>query len=644
MPVRRILSSGTPELASRPQTSLSVPQPGPRQLMAEAEAHLFCLMQPIVDLRSGIPHGYEALIRGHETLGFADPLEMLDRFAAVGLIVELEILLHQRAVQTFSHIIARQPASAARLFLNLDPRALRDAGPRLIREALRELAARGVSRTRLTWEFSERERLEMDAATADLVAELRTEGVRFAADDFGQGHSDVRLLFDQQLDYIKIDRFFVQDLARSGRRRLFVSKLTCFAHVLGMTVIVEGVETAEDLRACRDLGCDMGQGWFISSPIAREEPFAEAYPEVAAVTGGGRRPRIRAGDRTLRSISDRMLLIPAVLDKDPARTVIDLFGSDPDQHLCPVVDGAGAPVGVISERVLRPIVYNPFGRDLLRNGAIPSAAGDYALPCPRADIDTDLDTALEVFASQPGALGLLVTEAGRYLGLLLPSEMVADAVESRLADASARNPLTGLPGNLQVQAAMARVASLAECGPVYRHICYFDFDNFKPFNDVNGFRVGDRAITLFAEALRRSVPQFEHQFIGHIGGDDFVAILQGAPPAEVQTLVSQLLRAFAAEAAALHSAKDRERGWYATRDRYGELRRFSLLRASAATITLGPQVDVADLSWLDPVIGRLKSIAKADPAGAARFEATASADLAQLSEAVETSGDWAPEP
>jgi GGDEF domain-containing protein len=294
-----------------------------------------------------------------------------------------------------------------------------------------------------------------------------------------------------------------------------------------------------------------------------------------------------------------------------------------------VVEADGRPVGVVSEATLR-----RHARRGVADGA-PGLARDVALPCPVADLDGDLEAALERYAADEEAPCLLVTEAGRYAGVLMPGVLLADTVRRRMADHHAHSPISGLPGHGAVRAALAEAAAGAGG---WRHVCHFDFDNFKPFNDVNGFRAGDRAIALFAAALRRHLQgtsDAERCVLAHAGGDDFLAVLHGVPPERARNAVAGLLADFAGIAEGLHRPRDQASHGYETRDRYGDMRRFPLLRASCAMLALGPGAAVADAAWFDPVVARLKGVAKAEPSGLACFAAEDSAMLTRFAERME---------
>ena len=145
---------------------------------------------------------------------------------------------------------------------------------------------------------------------------------------------------------------------------------------------------------------------------------------------------------------------------------------------------------------------------------------------------------------------------------------------------------------------------------------YFDFDNFKPFNDTYGFRTGDRAIVLFADLLRKLLPSHSC-FIGHIGGDDFFAGLQASDPEEVQQRISALLDQFKHEAQSLYDADTRARGYIEANNRYGESVRFPLLTCSAARLWIPASATHFTLEDISQRIAQLKKAAKASPLGQA---------------------------
>jgi EAL domain-containing protein (putative c-di-GMP-specific phosphodiesterase class I) len=142
---------------------------------------------------------------------------------------------------------------------------------------LSALAASGLPASRLEIEITESILLENDAATLNMLHQLRTLGVRIAMDDFGTGYSSLSYLRTFPLDKIKIDRSFVQDVAQNSEARAIVRAITSLARALKINVVAEGVETAEQLEIVKAEGCNEIQGYFFSRP----KPAAELGDVIA---------------------------------------------------------------------------------------------------------------------------------------------------------------------------------------------------------------------------------------------------------------------------------------------------------------------------------------------------------------------------
>ncbi|WP_419899791.1 GGDEF domain-containing protein [Roseomonas sp. USHLN139] len=578
-------------------------------LLRQAEGMLRCALQPIVDSHTGSLYGVEALMRGHDALGFASPCALLDQAARQGVLAALEQLMHGKAVAAFAAI---PDAGRRRLFLNLDSRVMAEAEA-LIAGLAAALQAAGLPGSCLCIELSERLDATALPGFAALRAACRAQGIRFAADDFGRGRAETRLLFESGVDYVKIDRFLVSGLARDSRRRVFVSHVAGLARMLGLRVVAEGIETEEDFLAARALGCELIQGYYVARPDADPAAIRAAYAGLLQATAEEHRRRAQAGDSELLLAAVERL--PALVRTDHVERAFEILRQEPDRTVIPVVDAAGAPQGVVRERDLRPFIYGRFGRDLLSNRNVASALEPFLVPCPVASIDADADTLLQIYAgAPPGCEGILLQEGGRYVGLISASALVGLLHEKRLRLALDQNPLTRLPGNLSVAAHAAAASVLSEAA---RYLCYFDFDHFKPFNDRYGFLNGDRAITLFAEALRRHFPEGEGVFIGHIGGDDFFAGVSGPAPAELRARLSSLLGDFAASVANFYTPAERAAGLVPGKDRDGRLRDFPLLRCSAAVLEIPAGRPGCAPDQLLAEVAQQKSSAKASAEGLA---------------------------
>ncbi len=182
--------------------------------------------------------------------------------------------------------------------------------------------------------------------------------------------------------------------------------------------------------------------------------------------------------------------------------------------------------------------------------------------------------------------------------------------EAARATARDQNPLTRLPGNRAIEGEINR--ALRDRVRAYS-LFYFDFDNFKPFNDGFGFAVGDDAIALFADQLR-AVSRSHTCFVGHVGGDDFFACMPG--PSEVSgAAVANVLAQFRQAIRRFYDDQTWQRGTYLSKDRDGNLKTFPLLRTSAVQVDLPAGRGVVDADQIGVAIAAGKKQSKASATG-----------------------------
>jgi diguanylate cyclase (GGDEF)-like protein len=190
-----------------------------------------------------------------------------------------------------------------------------------------------------------------------------------------------------------------------------------------------------------------------------------------------------------------------------------------------------------------------------------------------------------------------------------PVELVA-RVKSTLRRAREMrnvNPLTQLPGNVQVQEEIVRRTS----GERPFALMYIDLDNFKAFNDQYGFLRGDEAIKLLARCVGVAVEQHggEDVFFGHVGGDDLVAV---ADPADAETLAKDVIKRWDDEIGSLYEPEDLERGYIEVLDRKKQSHRYPLMTVSIGVATnahrpLGTHWEAAEIA------AEMKQFAKREP-------------------------------
>ena len=145
------------------------------------------------------------------------------------------------------------------------------------------------------------------------------------------------------------------------------------------------------------------------------------------------------------------------------------------------------------------------------------------------------------------------------------------------------SPLTGLPGNVQIQAEMKKRLLNKE----FYAIFYFDLDNFKAYNDVYGFANGDEIIKFTARTITENIHKLESgdNFVGHIGGDDFVAVLS---PTDYAVLCRRIIDDFDTNILQYYNQEDVERGYVEVANRKGIIEQFPLTTISIAVVEVDP--------------------------------------------------------
>jgi diguanylate cyclase (GGDEF)-like protein len=257
-----------------------------RQALDKNQIEIF--YQPIVRLSDGAVAGFEALLRWrHPSKGLITPADFIAHSEETGLIVTLGRLALERAASDLSHWQRYFPLSPP-LFVsvNLSRRQLRDPG---FEELLRETMHRNaVASGTLTLEVTESAVAE-DANLAASLAQLRDLGAGLAMDDFGIGTSSLSQFRDLPFDTVKIDKSFLVRHADSDADQeagLVLHSVISLAHDLKRTVVVEGVEGAEDAAWLASLGCEFGQGFYFSPPLSPADTlaFIARYHDVSAET------------------------------------------------------------------------------------------------------------------------------------------------------------------------------------------------------------------------------------------------------------------------------------------------------------------------------------------------------------------------
>lgn len=531
---------------------------------------LSALFQPIIQMASGDIIGYEGLIRGPSDSPLHAPMNLFKVARACGLTLEVEHLCRQVVLERFAEL-----QLPGKLFLNVSPECL------LLRnarhgETLEYIEQIGINPERVIIELTENQPTYDYELMREAVLHYRNMGFQIAIDDLGEGFSSLRLWSELRPEYVKIDMHFIQGINNDPVKLQFVRSIQEIAEKSGTLVIAEGIEAQTELLVLRDLGVAFGQGYHLGRPNAVP---ARALPaEVVQALGRNgvavypQRSSLEKNGASIRKLLHRVASISTEKNNNE---VYEIFMREPKLMILPVVDN-GVPLGLISRFDMIDHFARPYQRELY--GKKSCSVFMDARPLI-ADHETSLqELSYTMVQSDAHHLynGFIITENGRYLGMGTGHDLMREITQMQINAARYANPLTQLPGNVPINEHIDR---LLHSGARF-WVCYCDLDHFKPFNDVYGYRKGDDVIQLTGEILSNHCDP-NRDFIGHIGGDDFMILFQSE---DWETRCQAMLNDFAAAILAFYSIGDCDRGGYISEDRQGKKVFYSLISLSLGVI------------------------------------------------------------
>jgi diguanylate cyclase (GGDEF)-like protein len=299
--------------------------------------------------------------------------------------------------------------------------------------------------------------------------------------------------------------------------------------------------------------------------------------------------------------------IPTLYIKTKMVTVIEYFKKNHRSSVVPIVNSHNEPIGILEENQIKDFLYSPYGRSLLlHDDSTKSKLKNLINPCAIADINSEISTIIELFSNNPESIGIIITKDFEYYGFLSARAIINIMNEQNLLFAIEQNPLTKLPGNTMIEKYIWDASTSKE---TYL-LCYFDLDNFKAFNDVYGFRNGDRVIQLFADILKKNLPQ--EFFKAHIGGDDFFAGVKNMQEDNDSYVknVKHIVKKFTDDVIEFYSQDDKERGYIFSKDREGNKKEFPLLTVSASILIIGKNSKNRCAKKINEILSIQKKVAK----------------------------------
>lgn len=537
---------------------------------------LFPHFQPIVNTFSRKLVGYEALIRTSPDCPLKNPSMLFEQAASQDCVIELEL-------ECLSLALQRWISSEDRgwLFVNLGAEAFFQA---ITKGGLGNLiigaGSTGSALSNIVVELTEHQRILDLQAVQEAAAILRANGGSLALDDFGDGHSSLRLWSELTPEFVKIDKYFTRDIHKNSNKVKFLKAIQQLSEEFHSNIVSEGVEHPEELLVLRDLGIQYVQGYFLGHPsdeLIKDIPTTAMkilqLPQIAVLP---EKQQVTNRAVTAASMMIEAPCLPATASHD---LVASFFSRHEQLHTVALCED-DIPIGLIGRSHLQGLYLGLYFRDL--HGRRPCIANANLTPLI-VDIHTPIEELTEVLTSEDQRYlteGYILTENGKYRGLGSGEQLVRRVTEARIEAARHANPLTFLPGNVPINIHIERLLDSSQAFLA----CYADLNNFKAFNDYYGYWRGDQMIKLQAECFKAACDP-RRDFIGHIGGDDFILLMQSA---DGVSRITTAAKKFNNRAKLLFDAKAQKAGAIQTEGRDGKAHSYPLTTVSIGIVHVEP--------------------------------------------------------
>ncbi|MDB6049662.1 MAG: yliE [Pseudomonas sp.] len=554
------------------------------------QGDLHSLFQPIVSLSERRILGYEALTRGPSNSPLHSPVNLFAIARQAGRLSELEIAARESACRRFS-----EQKLEGKLFLNVSPESLLEPTHPPGR-TLELLQTYGIAPSQVVIELTEQTPTDDFELLYKALHHYRDMGFTIALDDLGAGYSSLRLWSELRPDYVKIDRHFIDGIHQDAVKREFVGSMLQMAKASRALVIAEGIELQEELAVLIDMGVDLVQGYLLCRP--QEHPPRDAHALLPKTA-----PMVAALNEDAPDLSALLNEQPAVNQSTPTASVLEYFRKQANLNSLAVLDESLKPCGIVHRHSLSEALLKPFATDLFARKPISRLMSDDFLAVELNQSLQQVSRLLTSRARQRIEEDFIITANGAYLGLGRVIDVLKLITELKIQQARYANPLTLLPGNVPIQQCLTRLLQQGR----ESMICYVDIDSFKPFNDIYGYGRGDEVLLCLAQCLNDRIDP-SRDFVGHIGGDDFLMVLGSE---DWRKRLNLLLEDFQNQCRRFYRAEHVELGYFTALNRQGQRQEFPLLSLSIGVVHLRPEAcGHLDASQLAEMASQAKHYAK----------------------------------
>lgn len=537
------------------------------------------VFQPIVSLRDGSVLGNEALSRGPEGTEMQSPEVLFNNAVKYDLLWSLELLCRTKSLESLKNCNVK-----TKLFLNVNPNIINDSK---FKQGFTSnyLSKFSIEPDSIIFEITEKGTIDNIDYFKKTVQNYKNQNYKIAIDDVGAGLSGLNMISDVDPHYIKLDMYLIRDIDRDYTKQALVKSMVEYAKLANTFLIAEGIEKKEELLKLIEIGVNYGQGYFIQKPNTAILPIRNEVIEV--IREANKKKNHLITNKIIDVfIGNICISVMALNSNIKTSQVYEMMNQDTTiPGFCIIEEGDL--VGVITRNSLYSELGKQYGFSLYYNKPISDIMSREFL---FVNFDDPIDKVSRMaMARTPDKLYDFVTviKNKKYLGIVTIKDLLENTIKIEVAAARHLNPISGLPGNLIIE---KHIEQSLESKHEFK-LLYFDIDNFKAYNDVYGFEKGDIIIKTLAQIIKEVIPKSE--FVGHIGGDDFISILSCH---NIEVMCNSIIEKFDDAILDFYSKEDLSKGFIITKNRHGIEETFPLMSISIAGVRSNNCNNVYDIS------------------------------------------------
>ena len=526
------------------------------------------LFQPIISLKNNEILGFEALSRGPKNSRLQSPAMLFKTARRNDMLFDLDKVCRKNALKR-----ARNLDEKYKIFLNVDPLVIYDQD---FKKGITKnyLEKYSIKEDNVVIELTEKTFLKNCHNISKVITHYKDQGFNIAIDDTGAGFSGLQSIVSISHNYLKMDKSLIRNIDKDKVKRSLLEAFLIFAKNINSKVIAEGIENKKELQTLVELGVDYGQGYYIKKP---QSNFLVDFDLKLS------KKSVEAKDIQNKNTHSKTIIGLIAKNKNELKIrkntkikdIVKLFKKNPHLNRLIIIED-NLPIGLI----MRDKLYYKLGTRYGYSIYMDKTAEEIMNKNPITfNYYTPINKVSKIAMNRKEENiydYIIITKNNKYYGSVSVRDILMRFSELKIEEAKNCNPLTNLPGNLSIETEInKRIKENKQFS-----VLYLDLDNFKAFNDNYGYKKGDNILTFTANLLRKNTENYD--FVGHIGGDDFIIVTE---PNRDEIISKKIIKQFDKDVINFFNQTDKKNGYMQSKDRQGKKKKIPLTSISIAIVS-----------------------------------------------------------